>query len=298
MDETEMAAGLAPRLELLRALAAEGHVGRAAEIAGLPQPTASRWLAALGEELGLPIIVRHGRGILLTRAGRSLADSAARALTELENGCRRALAEADPAGGHVALGFLHTMGGVRVPELLRAFRRDQPGVGFTLSQGAHEDMLRRVADGSIDLALTSPPPTEPEFESAPLARQPLVLTVHSGHRLAGRRQVRLTEVADEPFVGLKAGYGLRQMTDQLCAAAGFTPLLAFEGEEADTVRGLVAAGLGVAVLPAAEPSLLSGTVELALAPRAHRTIGLVWAAHRPLSPAVRRFRDFAVASRT
>ena len=294
-DSERMAAALAPRLALLRAIAAEGHLGRAAESAGLPQPTASRWLAALGSDLGLPVVARRGRGILLTRAGRALAESAGRALTELESGCRQALAEVDPARGHVALGFLHTMGGVRVPELLRAFRAEHPGVQFTLSQGAHDALVRRVSDGAIDLALTSPLPTdESELSMTALTRQSLVVTVPNGHRLAGRRRVRLAELADEPFVGLKAGYGLRLITDQLCAEAGFRPTLAFEGEEADTVRGLVAAGLGVAVLPVAEPTGAPGAVELPISPRAYRRIGLVWAAHRPLPPAARWFRDFAV----
>ena len=292
---TDLAARLAPRLLLLRAVAAEGNLTRAAEIAGVPQPTATRWLSGLGAALGVPVAARRGRGIILTRAGERLAAAAARALAEVERGCREALDEADPERGSVALGFLHTMGGVRVPELLRAFRADHPDVRFTLTQGAHGDLLQLVRDGSVDLVLTAPlPPTDHEFAAVALARQPLVATVPSGHRLAGRRRVALTELAGEQFVGLKSGFGLRQITDRLCAEAGFTPTLAFEGEEADTVRGLVAAGLGVALLPLAEPTTPPGTVELTLSPRAHRTIGFVWAQQRPMAPAAQAFRDFAV----
>jgi DNA-binding transcriptional LysR family regulator len=99
----------------------------------------------------------------------------------------------------------------------------------------------------------------------------------------------------EPFVGLKPSYGLRRITDELCRSAGFTPVLAFEGEEVDTLRGLVTAGLGLAVLPAAERPLPGGAVELSLSPRATREIALVWAAGRALAPAARIFRDFATA---
>ena len=81
-----------------------------------------------------------------------------------------------------------------------------------------------------------------------------MVTVPDGHRLAGRVWVRMAELADEAFVGIKSASGLREMTDELAAAAGFTPTLAFEGEEVDTLRGLVAAGLGAAVLPLAEPA--------------------------------------------
>lgn len=290
-----LAAALAPRLALLRAVAEEGTVTAAAARLGLPQPTASRWLAALTDQVGAPVVVRDGRGVRLSRAGRHLAEAADGALAVLETGCRRVTEDADPERGQVVLAFLHTMGESRVPSLLRAFRAEHPGIRFALSQGAQEDTLARIATGAADLALTSPLPDRPGFDGVAVAEQPLVLTLPADHRLAGRRSARLAEVAAEPFVGLKAGYGLRKITDALCQAEGFTPELAFEGEEIDTLRGLVAAGLGVAVLPAAEQP--TPTVEVPLHPPATRQIGLVWAADRPLAPAARAFREFVLAAR-
>jgi DNA-binding transcriptional LysR family regulator len=292
-ETATLAAALAPRLALLRALAAERNVTRAAQRLGVPQPTVSRWLAALTDEVGSPVAVRDGRGIRLSRAGEYLADAADHALSVLEGGCRRAIEELDPERGQVVLAFLHTMGESRVPALLRPFRRAHPGVRFTLLQGAQEDVLDRVRTGTADLALTSPPPASSEFEHASLDDQPLVATLPAGHRLAGRGQVRLAQLAGEPFVGMKRVHGLRLITDVLCRAAGFTPELAFEGEEVDTVRGLVAAGLGVAILPVAEQALPQGVVEVPLTPPASREIVLVWAAGRPLEPAARAFREFA-----
>lgn len=291
-----LAESLAPRLALLRAVAATGGLTAAADRLGIPQPTASRWLAALGRTIGTPVVLRAGRGIRLTRAGRHLADAAELALAEWETGCRRALAEADPERGLVVFAFLHTMGGVQVPELLRDFRRSHQHVRFTLVQAAHEVMLHRVRTGEVDLALTAPPPHDPAgLAVAVLFRQPIVLVAPAGHRLAGRRSVALAALADEQFVGMKAGYGMRQITDELCHAAGFTPVLAFEGEEIDTVRGLVAAGLGVALVPA-DAQHRPGAVEIPITPAAHREVALVWSAERPLTPAVRAFRDFAVGS--
>lgn len=287
-----LAGSLAPRLALLRAIAEEEHLTRAALRLGIPQPTASRWLAALTDQVGAPVVVRDGRGIRLSRLGEDLADAAGQALGVLESGCRRVVEEADPERGHVVLAFLHTMGESRVPELLRAFRARHPDVRFTLHQGAHEDTLGLVRSGRADLALTSPLPPAEEFDMFRVAEQELVMTVPTEHRLAGRGSVRLSELDGEPFVGLKPGYGLRGMTDDLCQAAGFRPTLAFEGEECDTLRGLVAAGLGVAVLPAAETSPAGGPVELSLSPPSTREIGLVWAAGRPLGPSAAVFRDF------
>ena len=290
----EKAARLAPRLAVLRALAEDPHLTRVADAVGVPQPTVSRWLADVGVDLGAPVVARSGRGIRLTRAGRLLADAAAQSLAALEAGYRRAAQEADPERGQVVLGFLHLLGRSLVPELVGGFRARHPGVRFRLVQSSYRDVLGQVEAGEVDVALLAPLPlAEPGVRCVPLRVQELVLVVPAGHRLARRRRVRVAELAGEEFVGLEHGYGLRQITDELCAAAGFTPAMTFEGQETETVRGLVAAGLGVAVLPAAEPAPPPGVVELPLTPRASRTIGLVWAAGSPLAPAAHTFRDYA-----
>jgi DNA-binding transcriptional LysR family regulator len=279
-------------LALLRALAEEGNLTRASAAVGLPQPTASRWLTALSAELGTPVVVPDGRGIRLSRAGTSLAAAAGRALSELAAGVRQAAGEADPERGHVVLAFLYTLGEQRMPELLRAFRQQHPHVRFSLLQGPHEELLDHVRSGRADLAFTSPLPGPGEFAGVTLQEQPLVVAVSAGHRLAGRVWLRMAELAGEPFVRIRAGSGLREEVDELARAAGFTPTLAFEGEEVHTMRGLVAAGLGVAVLPVAEPAPPQGVVEIPLRPRATRRIGMIWASDRPMTPAVVAFRDF------
>jgi DNA-binding transcriptional LysR family regulator len=220
------------------------------------------------------------------------AQAAGRTLSELASGVRQAAGEADPERGSVVLAFLYTLGEQRVPELLRAFRQQHPHVRFTLLQGPHGELLDDVRSGRADLAFTSPLPGPGEFAGATLEEQPLVVTVPAGHRLAGRVWVRMAELDGEAFVGTKAASGLREETDELAQAAGFTPKLAFEGEGVHTLRGLVAAGLGVAVLPIAEPAPPQGVVEIPLRPRATRRIGLIWASDRPMAPAVRAFRDF------
>jgi DNA-binding transcriptional LysR family regulator len=288
---------MAPKLALLRALAEEGNLTRAAATVGLPQPTASRWLAALSAELGTPVAVPDGRGIRLSRAGANLAAAADRALSELASGVRQAAGEADPERGQVVFAFLYTLGERRVPRLLRAFRQQHPHVRFTLLQGPHHELLDHVRSGRADLAVTSPLPGPGEFAGATLEEQQLVVAVPAGHRLAGRVWVRMAELAGEAFVGTKAASGLREEIDELAQAAGFTPTLAFEGDGVDTLRGLVAAGLGLAVLPVAEPAPPDGVVEIPLRPRATRHIGLIWASDRPMTPAVLAFRDF-VSSQT
>jgi DNA-binding transcriptional LysR family regulator len=285
---------LAPNLELLAAIRETEHVTRAAELLGVPQPTVSRRLAALSEAVGTPLVVPHGRGIRLTRAGRTLADSAARALAVMATGVREVREEIDPASGRIVLGFLHLLGRSLVPSLVSGFRERHPLVRFSLVQGSRQVMLRRLREGEIDLAFVAPLPSgDQDLTGAPLAAQELVLTVPASHRLSRRRRVRAAELADEDFVTLEQGYGVRQITDDLCAAAGFQPRIAFEGQESDTVRGLVTAGLGVALLPRYGAAPLPGAVEIPLSPPLFRTIGVVRPAQ--LTPLAQAFHDYVLA---
>lgn len=292
-DETTVRlAGLAPRLRYFVAVARAEHVTRAARALGVPQPTLSRSIARLEVDLGVALFVRSGRALRLTWAGRQLLEHAERALAELETGLRAIAGELSPDSGRVAFGFLHTLGGATVPRLLRAFRDEHPRVRFELVQRGHDVLLELLRAGAVDLCLTSPLPDEPGLAVQALHEQRLHLVVPPEHRFARRRRLRLAEAAQEQFVGLEPGYGLRTTTDAWCRAAGFTPQLAFAGEEIDTVRGLVAAGLGVALLPSDVTGASRGVVEVPVSePRTTRTLGLVWRRDAVGPPAVEAFRD-------
>jgi len=289
------AALLAPRLAQFAAVARSEHVTRAAQQLGMPQPTLSRALARLEADLGVTLFARQGRTVRLTRAGVAFRGAVERALAEVERAAESVRLEADPGGGRVAFGFLHTLGPETVPGLLRAFRVDHPRVRFQLVQTWGEAMLERLRAGGLDLCLTSPLPDEPGLVVRRLDEQRLRLVVPAGHRLAGRRRVRLAEVAGDPFVTLEAGYGLRRITDALCEEAGFAPRVAFEGEEAETLRGLVAAGLGVSLLP--PPAVpRPGVTELdVLGQRAVREIGVAWLDGQADAPPVAAFKRFLLS---
>ncbi|MFG2074287.1 LysR family transcriptional regulator [Nonomuraea maritima] len=298
-SDEELAARLAPSLALLAAVGETGQVTRAAELLGIPQPTASRRLAALAGIVGAPLALPSGRGIRLTRAGRTLAAASTRALAAVSAAAREVREEIDPGSGRVVLGFLHLLGRTLVPSLIGGFRERHPGVRFALVQGSRQDVLRALREGEVDLVFAAPMPLDdPDLVSRPLADQELVLAAPSSHRLAARRRVGAAELAGEELVTLEPGYGLRQITDDLCAAAGFEPRIAFECQESETVRGLVAAGLGVAVLPRSDQPSAADVVEIPLEPRVFRTIGVSWPAGDRLTPVARAFRDHACSGRT
>ncbi|GAA2708152.1 LysR substrate-binding domain-containing protein [Streptomyces luteosporeus] len=297
LEEGSWAATLAPRLAQFAAVARHEHVTRAARRLGMPQSTLSRSMARLEADLGVALFARHGRTVSLTAAGRAFLATVERALYEVERAAETVRADADPAAGKVAFGFLHTMGSETVPELIRAFRADHPRVRFQLVQNYGEAMIERLRAGDLDLCLTSPVPDEPDLVARRLDEQKLRLVVPEDHPLAVRKRIRLAEAAAELFVTLEPGYGLRRITDALCAEAGFSPKVAFEGEDPETLRGLVAAGLGVALLP--PPAVpRPGVVELAVtAPRAVREIGVAWLDGHPDTPPVAAFKRFLLSRR-
>jgi DNA-binding transcriptional LysR family regulator len=292
LDAGAWAAVLAPRLAQFAAVARHEHMTRAALQLGVPQSTLSRAVARLEADLGVTLFARQGRTLRLTRAGRTFQQAAERALAEVERSAESVRLDADPGSGRIAFGFLHTLGPETVPALLRAFRADHPRVRFQLVQTYGEAMLERLRAGALDLCLTSPLPDDPDLVVRRLDEQRLRLVVPAAHRLAGRRRVRLAEAAADPFVTLEPGYGLRRITDALCAEAGFTPRIAFEGEEAETLRGLVAAGLGVALLP--PPAVpRPGVAELDLTGgRAVRAIGVAWLDGQQDTAPVAAFKRF------
>jgi DNA-binding transcriptional LysR family regulator len=290
---------IAPRLRQFVVVAREQHLTRAAELLGVPQPTLSRSMSRLEAELGVALFDRPGRSIRLTRHGRALLDAAERTVATLAAALDRITGESDPTHGRVALGFLHTLGGEMVPGLLRDYRAAHPLVRFGLVQDNAHGLLARLRAGEIDLCLTAPLPDDPEVRARALIEQRIDLFVPAGHRFARRRRgVRLAEAAAEDFIAMEPGYGLRAITDELCRAAGFEPRIAFEGEEADTARGLVGAGLGVSLLPVTGSSMTDpAVVGLRITePRAARTVGIAWLAGRPLAAPAAAFRDFALAA--
>ena len=190
-------------------------------------------------------------------------------------------------------GFLRTLGTSRAPALLRDYRAARPRVRFTLAQASHEQLMQDLHDGAIEVAMSVVRPADVDVSTTELFREPFVLVVPVGHRLAQHDFVRLPECRDQVFVGLSPGIALRSRVDELFAAARIKPRYGFETEEVETVRGLAAAGVGLAVLPARHGGPLTGSVEVPVAPRQYRTIGLIVSTRRPLEAAAEEFRRWA-----
>lgn len=279
-------------------LAETEHMTEASQRLTVTQPTLSRALARWEQRLGAPLFDRVNRRLRLNRNGEILLAHARRCVEELEAAADRIAALNDPGHGLVRLAFLHSAATWLVPDLLRRYRAEAPGVRFDLRQAAGHEILAALRDHHADLAVTSPRPDPADFAWHALAREQLCLAVPRAHRLARRRTIALAESGAEPFIALRPGFGLRRLMDDLCAAAGIAPAIAFESTEIPSMEGLVAAGFGVAIVPTPRPN--RAEPELAYIPLrdadSHRVIGLTWLKAGQPSPVAVRFARFVTAA--
>ncbi len=274
-------------------------VTEVSELVGVTQSGVSRALARLEAEIGTPLLRRSGRTLRMTHAGAVFKPHLDAVLHYLDDGIAAVSQLTDLGTGTVALAFQQSLGTWLVPDLVRSFRAGHPGVGFQLIVVRDELNSPALDGGDADLEIGSRRFPGAAVRTERLALEPLRLPVPREHRLAGQQRVRLAEVAGEPFIGLRPTSALRKLTDDLCEAAGFRPDVVFEGDDLSNVRGFVAAGLGLAVVPAPR----AGSPEAAPGAVVHRVIGdtgavreicLTWSADRRLLPAAEEFRRHAL----
>ena len=282
---------LTDQLRYFVAAARSEHMARAAEQLDLSQPALSRSIQKLEDELGLPLFDRVGRGVRLNEAGRILLRRVDRASAEFED----ALRELKDFGAtkSISVGYLSTFGVRLIPELVRGFSALEPRVQFNLFEGPSPLLTKQLLNGEVDLCISTEL-YDAGLEWRPLFKEELFALVPVGHPLAGRKSIELIELAEEPFVALRAGHGLRLVLEELCARAGFKPKVNLEGYEVSSLRGLVGAGFGVTLAPKRSVSAAI-YVDLPIStPDCFRVVGVSWRKERWLSPKACTFRDFLV----
>ncbi len=285
------------QLRYLVALAEEGNFTRAAASVHVAQPALSQQIRRLEDELGLALVERTTRRVALTEAGGLLVVRARRILAELEAASSELEAVRGMYTGHVTLGAMHTMGPVDLSLAMAVFAEHHPNVLFTVREQSSEEMAEMLRVDELDLAFLS---VTERVESHGLGLHRLVLeelvvVLPRGHRLAQRRQLRMTDLADEPFVSFRAGARLRELLMSAGREAAFEPRVTLESNESHRIRRLVSRGLGVAILPRSDaegPGAEVAVVTLT-EPRLERDITLAWREGRRHAPAAAEFLDLA-----
>ena len=264
------------------------------------QSAVSRGLARLEAEVGVPLLRRDGRALRMTQAGAVFKRHVDALLVDLDDGLAAVQQLIDPATGVVAIAFQASLGAWLVPRLIGGFRVEHPNVRFVLGQARDEFVPDMLEAGKVDVGITTVRTADPGVRWQPLMSEPLYVAVPGTHPLAENSQVRLADLAAERFVLLRRPSPLRDQVEQLCGSVGFQPELAFEAEDLSTVRGFVASGLGISVLPATQdgPANVAQAVVRLLAITdvpAAREIGLAWSAERRLLPSAEAFRRHVIA---
>ncbi|HYD99784.1 MAG TPA: LysR substrate-binding domain-containing protein [Alphaproteobacteria bacterium] len=282
-------------LEYLVAVADHGHFGRAAEACHVSQPTLSAQVAKLEDELGVQVFER-GRRIAVTPSGRAVVEQARAVLDSVQQLRAVARAALQPLAGPFYLGVIASAGPYLLPRLLPLLARLHPELRLYLREDITERLIERLKQGRIDAAILSLPIDDPALRLAPLLEEDFVLALPPGHPLAGRATVGLEEIAGENLLVLEEGHCFRAQALQLCAGAGARPATDFAATSIESLRQMVAAGIGGAVIPGlAAEGAFAQAAPVALVPferpAPSRSLVVAWRRTFPRGDAIRQMAE-------
>ena len=241
------------RLKVLREVVARQSFSEAATALNYTQSAVSKAIATLEAEAGVPLLERDRRGVRPTSAGERLNGHAGRILSQLDAAEAELGAIAGIKGGELRMASFPTAGATLMPLAIAEFRSAYSDVVLSLIEGEPEELAPRLREGEFDLGLTF------EFEgtgdlgarlrSAPLFEDPMHLALPKGHRLAAKDRITLKDLSEDAWVQTSEASACARHVVRICRAAGFEPRVSFESDDYLTVQGLVAAGVGVALIP-------------------------------------------------
>jgi len=268
-------------LRYLVALAELRHFGRAAAACHVSQPTLSAQLKKLEAGLGVQLVERGNRRVALTAAGQRIV---ARARAMLEAGddiLEIARSFSDPLAGRLRLALLPTIGPYLLPRVTRRLRKALPRLELMLYEYQTAPMLERLRAGEIDAGILALPVDLDGLDALPLYDEPFMLLAPTGHRLAQGGSLRTSDLAGETVLLLDDGHCLRDQALDVCSKVGMHEKQDFRATSLETLRQMVASGVGVTLLPELATrgayGAARGTVARAFArPTPVRTIGVVW----------------------
>jgi molybdate transport repressor ModE-like protein len=239
------------RMRILKEVADRGSFSAAAEALSYTQSAVSQQIAALEREAGTQLVTRGSRGIRLTEAGEALVRHADAILTRLADAEAELEAIAGLRGGRLRLAAFPTVGATLMPLAIANFRARHPEVELTVRQLEPEDSLPLLKCGELDIALTISTSGEPEegVEETFLLDDPMFAAMPLDHPLANKSRVRLKDLSGEPWISTTDACSCGDLVRKHCIRMGFEPKVTFESDDYLAIQGLVAAGVGVALIP-------------------------------------------------
>ena len=288
-------------LRYLVALAEHRHFGRAAAASFVSQPTLSTQIKKLEDELGVALVERTPRKVLLTEVGREIAQRARDVLNEVDQIRAIARRTLDPESGTVRLGIFPTLGPYLLPHVVPRIRDRFPRLELLLVEEKTEVLLRQLREGRLDAAVLALPIHDDQVHAEFLFEEPFLLAVPENHELARRKALKLADLADQSLLLLEDGHCLRDQALEVCHLAGASEKSGFRATSLETLRQMVAANVGITLLPALSvkpPVARSENIQLLQfrGDSPSRRIAMFWRKSSALAPFLKKlsaeFRDF------
>ncbi|HAI46838.1 Hydrogen peroxide-inducible protein activator [compost metagenome] len=236
-------------LKYLVALADHRHFGRAAAACFVSQPTLSTQIRKLEDELGLPLVERAPRKVMLTPAGVEAAARARTIVAEVEQMKEAARRSRDPEAGTVRLGIFPTLGPYLLPHVIPNIRERFPQLELLLVEEKSDELLARLRGGKLDAALLALPLEDDQLHAEFLFEEPFLLAVSGQHPLARRHHLDVQELSTQKLLLLEDGHCLRDQALAVCRLFGANEKSEFRATSLETLRQMVAADVGITLLP-------------------------------------------------
>ena len=268
-------------LRYLVALAELRHFGKAAEACFVSQPTLSTQIRKLEDELGVALIERAPRRVMLTPIGRNVAERAQRILAEVSELREAAQRFRDPEAGTLRLGIFPTLGPYLLPHVIPQVRERFPQLELLLVEEKTEILLQQLREGRLDAAILAMPLHDDQLHAQFLFEEPFLLAVPKTHPLSSHEKISLEDLGRESLLLLEDGHCLRDQALDVCHLAGAGEKSGFRATSLETLRQMVASGVGITLLPklaVAPPIPASHDIALLPfhAPQPHRRIAMGW----------------------
>lgn len=236
-------------LEYLVALAEEGHFARAAERCFVSQPTLSGQLKKLEEELGVLLVERSSRQVVMTEAGRAVASQARRVLAEARQ--IRGIAESflDPMAGALQLGLIPTVAPYLLPQIMPRLKQAYPNLKLWLHEQQTHVLMERLRNAELDLLILALPVPSHDFVETDLFREPFQLAVPASDPLSQQATAQLSDLNERELMLLEEGHCMREHALDVCLSAGASEYGAFHATSLETLRHMVGEGMGITLIP-------------------------------------------------
>jgi LysR family hydrogen peroxide-inducible transcriptional activator len=291
-------------LRYIVAVARERHFGRAAETCFVSQPTLSVAVKKLEDELGLTLFERGPGEVSVTPAGQKIVEQAQRVLEEASRIREIAAAGKDPLAGPLRLGAIYTIGPYLLPKLIPILRRTAPAMQLLIQENFTHRLAEELKSGEVDVILVALPFEAPGVMTRAVYDEPFMVAVPKGHPWEGRKRVTSDELTNESLLLLGEGHCFRDQVLEICHTVRSrerSPLAkTVEGGSLETIRQMVAGGVGVTVLPATSTATTGGANDLIrilpfARPVPTRRVGLAWRRSFPRPEAIEALRKAILA---